>query len=194
MTVLVWFGVAILGGLLYRLRGGLWKTLTGGDKWWNGTHACRALWALPTAFMLAGTEWVMFGLLSATFFLSMALIGHGAHMVYGPAYFTHVKDQDELLTSWWLPKLWGGHPANHWDQYEVDNYNMVGMSVIGLVRNTLAISPLIWMDPFWSFVYAMSGLLHGPLYNLGWTLTPNIKAAEVMVGGVSWLLLFWLFV
>lgn len=183
---------AALGGLLYRLRGGLWKTLTGGDRWWNGSQACRLIWAIPTArliFALTGGPWWLPAALTVSVFLSLALIGHGAHMVYGAAYWrvSAPGRQLELVTTFWLERLFGGLPwSPGWKEDRTDLFNAVGMSAIGLVRNAIAIAPAAYFAPLPAALYAVTGLTHGPLYWLGWKITPNIRAAEILVGAVSW--------
>lgn len=185
--------LAAVGAALYRLRGGLWKMTTTppGARWWNGTHACRAIWALPTgllAYFLVGGPWWLAVALVVTVFLSVALFGHGAHMIYGPAYWTTKawEQQTEFLTKPWIESVFDGYPARDWPEAKTDLFNMIGMSAIGLVRNALAISPLVVTAPGLSAIYTLTGLLHGPLYWLGWRISPDIKAAECLIGAASW--------
>lgn len=180
---------AAAGGALYRLRGGWLKTLAG----IGSTQVCRAVWALPTAgliWWLAGGPWWLALALVATVFASMALIGHGAHMIMDAELMAHGRfEKTELLTRW-LPKVLGGEPDPAWlddgDATDVIAYNVIGMSFIGVVRNALAITPLAAFAPVPAALYAATGLAHGPLYWLGWKITPDIRAAEVLVGAVSW--------
>lgn len=183
---------ALIGAVLYRLRGGWLKTLTGT----NSSQLCRAVWAIPTAALItwqAEAGLLTGALLCVSVFLSMALIGHGAHMIFGPAYWPIFgskltpKQQTELLTSWWLPDVFGGLPGEpDWTDLRVDLFNCVGMSFIGLVRNFIAVLPLVMLSPLGVAVYTGTGLLHGPLYWFGWKFTPDIRAAELLVGAVSW--------
>lgn len=181
-----------VGGLLYRLRGGLLK------RWINSTHACRAVWALPTGllmyFLAGGPLWLAPALVVSVF-ASMALYGHGAHMVYDTDFFIkHVKSKTELLTSWWLPGVFGGIPDATWDHQRATMYNVVGMSFIGLVRNFTAVAPLLFSHPLPSAAFGLSGLLHGPLYWAGWRIRGGgIQAAEVLVGSVTWATIILLF-
>lgn len=184
---------ALIGGVIYRLRGGWWKTLTGGGKWWNGTHACRAIWAIPTAaliFWLAGGPWWLLPSLAVSVFVSMAFIGHGAHMIMDPERLaTGTFKKTELLTEWWIPNVFGGVPDPSWLETRPQDlvlYSVVGMSFIGLVRNALAVLPLMWFAPWAVVIYAASGLLHGPLYWLGWQVSEDITAPECLVGATSW--------
>lgn len=192
--LLLALAAAVVGGVLYRLRGGWLKTLTG----IGSTQACRALWALPTAALLAwlaGWSWLLFAAVTLSVFLSMALIGHGAHMIYGPAYWPALagKSQAELLTGFWIKDAFGGAPQRDWPQSLTDAFNMTGMSAIGLVRNALAVAPLFAFAPVPAALYAATGLAHGPLYWLGWQVTPDIRAAEVFVGALSWAAIVLLF-
>lgn len=186
-AALLALAAALVGAALYRLRGGWLKTLTG----IGSTQLCRAVWAVPTAALLAwlaGWSWPFFAAFTLSVFLSMALLGHGAHMIYGPAYWPALagKSQTELVTGFWIADAFGGLPQRDWPQSLIDAFNMVGMSAIGLVRNALAAAPLFWLAPSAAGIYAATGLLHGPLYRLGWRFTPDIRAAELMVGALSW--------
>lgn len=181
-----------LGAILYRLRGGLWRDLTGAQRWYNGTHAMRAIWALPTAgliYALAGGPLWLLGALFVSVFASMALIGHGAHMMFdAQRYVDENGTKTELLTSWWVPDVFGGVPDAAWKHSKITAYNMAGMSFIGLCRNAIAALPLIVVAPWFVALYALTGALHGPAYWAGWRL-PGASSAngEYIVGGLSWL-------
>lgn len=189
--MLLTLAAAVVGGALYRLRGGWLKDLAG----IGSTQLCRAVWALPTAALIywqgiggAGPWWLL-GALIVGVFLSLALIGHGAHMVYGPAYWrvSSPGRQLEAVTAYWLEALFGGLPwSPGWNERRTDLFNMVGMSAIGVVRNVIAIGMVAPFAPLPAILYAASGALHGPLYWLGWKITPDIRAAEILVGAVSW--------
>lgn len=189
---------ALIGATLYRLRGGLFRDLTGDKRWWNGSHAMRLIWSLPTAALVTAlaepSPIVYAGLaLVASIFASMALIGHGAHMTFDrKVWFGPGVNRTELLTGW-LPRVFG-EPVATWSDARFVAYNIVGMSVIGLVRNLIALAPL-WLMPFVSShggigiaaaVYMLSGLTHGPLYWLGYRLGRSSAAGELLVGGTSW--------
>ena len=176
---------AAIGGALYRLRGGLLK------QWINSTHACRAVWAVPTGlllYFLAGGPWYIAPLLIVSVFASMALYGHGAHMIYDADMFIrHVKVKTELLTEWWVPNVFGGIPDTTWPHWKVTAYNLAGMSFIGLARNATAILPLSPSHEIPALLFALTGLLHGPLYWAGWRFRGDgIQAAEVLTGAVTW--------
>lgn len=186
LDVLIALAAALAGGALYRLRGGALKA------WWPGigSTAGRLLWVVPTAALialLAGTGWLTFGLLIVSV-LASASLGHGAHMIFDTRLY-HVigGPRTELLTRWWLPYIFQGEPKASWADDEVTAYNMTGMSAIGFVRNLIALLPLIAVAPAAVVAYAGTGLAHGPLYWLGWKITPDIRAAEVLVGAFSWL-------
>ena len=176
---------AAIGGALYRLRGGWLK------RWINSTHACRAVWAVPTGlllYFLAGGPWYIAPLLIVSVYASMALYGHGAHMIYDTQqFFAFAQTKTELLTEWWLPQAFGGIPDTTWPHWQVTAYNLAGMSFIGLVRNTTAIMPLAPTNEFAAAAYALTGLLHGPLYWLGWRIRGDgIQAAEVLIGAFTY--------
>jgi hypothetical protein len=120
----------------------------------------------------------------------MALIGHGAHMIMGAEMMATGKfTKTELLTEFWIPDVFGGIPDPTWLEtrpQDIVLYNIVGMSFIGLIRNSLAIFPLFWFAPISATVYAISGLSHGPLYWLGWQVSEDVTAPELLVGAVTW--------
>ena len=165
------FIAAIVGGILYRLRGGWFSILTG---WKQKTQLMRAIWSVPTGlllYFLAGGPWYVAPLLIVSVFASMALYGHGAHMVFDAKQFVAFsKNKTELLTEWWVPNVFGGIPDTTWPHWKVTAYNLVGMSFIGLVRNGTAILPLSPSHEIPCLIYALTGLLHGPLYWIGYRI------------------------
>ena len=193
--MLLSIGAAVIGAMLYRLRGGWWRDLFG-DHWWTGAQAMRLIWSLPTGILLTfatgAPPWVAF-VAVITVFLSMALIGHGAHMVMDPEEFViKSANKTELLTEWWLPKLFGGVPDQTWLPDRSDSvvtYNVVGMGFIGLVRNLLAALPLLWFAPVFAIAYAATGAIHGLWYYAGWRLDGRSQAGEAFVGAASWLVI-----
>lgn len=193
---------AFIGAALYRLRGGWLRDLTGDKRWWNGSQAMRLIWSIPTAALVTAlvepTPIVTTGLaLVASVFASMALIGHGAHMTFDRArWFQPGTNRTEGLTVW-LPLVFG-EPVPSWSDARFVAYNVLGMSVIGLVRNLLALAPL-WASLFYGateldphrlaavlVTYTLFGLTHGPLYWLGWKLGRSSATGELLVGGMSW--------
>jgi hypothetical protein len=187
---------AIVGGILYRLRGGWFSNLSRRYGWeWGGaqrTQTMRAIWSIPTGlllFFLAGGPWYLAPLLIASVFASLALWGHGAHMVYDAThYVTDVptKGKTELLTEWWLPQAFGGIPDTTWPHWKVTAYNLAGMSFIGLVRNFTAVLPLLVITPVPAVIFGLTGLLHGPLYWAGYRINGTSETSEVLVGSVTW--------
>lgn len=194
---------AIVAGALYRLRGGWFSNLSRKYGWeWGGkqrTQTMRALWSVPTGlllYLLAGGPWYMAPLLIVSVFASLALYGHGAHMVYDAKYYVeHVppKGKTELLTEWWLPQVFGGIPDATWPHWQVTAYNLAGMSFIGLVRNATACAPLAAINEWGALIFALSGLLHGPLYWGGYRINGTSHTSEVLVGAVTWvtIILLW---
>ena len=185
---------AIIGGALYRLRGGWFSELSRRYGWeWGGqqrTQTMRAIWSVPTGlllFFLAGGPWYLAPLLIVSVFASLALYGHGAHMVYDAKQFVAFsKNKTELLTEWWLPHVFGGIPDATWPHWKVTAFNLAGMSFIGLIRNTTAIVPLSAINEWGALIYALTGLLHGPLYWAGYRINGTSHTSEVLVGAVTW--------
>ena len=179
----------LIGGPLYRLRGGWLKTMTGTKS----TQLSRAVWAIPTAawiMFLWGQPWLVGAGLTVSVFLSMALLGHGAHMIYDrkdllEGHWVKKGNDLELLT-FWLPWVFGSKPDNTWETSKVFLYHMIAMSFIGLVRNTIAVIPVFFVSPLIAAIYSVTGLLHGPLYRLGFYTPWKGYASEVIVGSVTW--------
>lgn len=191
------FAAAIVGGALYRLRGGWFSNLARRHGWeWGGkqrTQTMRAIWSIPTACLFTltlGLSWPVALALVVSTFAGLALLGHGAHMVFDSAYYvTRVPDKGktEILTGFWLPAVFGGLPVSTWSHSRVAAYNMIGMSTIGLARNIITAAPLAFAgEPFAAAIYAASGLLHGPLYWAGWRINGTSHTSEVLVGAMSW--------
>lgn len=183
MSLLIAAALAPVGGVLYRLRGGWFSELSRKYGWeWGGkqrTHAMRLLWSIPTgALLFFGTTpdtemWYRVFLCIVAVWASMALYGHGAHMIFDMKMWTirwakgEKVNTTELLTSWWLPKLFGGAPDLTWDNDKLVQYNLLGMGFIGLVRNLTAVLPIIVIAPLFCAVYVATGVAHGLLYWLG---------------------------
>lgn len=178
---------AIIGGALYRLRGGWFSILTGLKQ---KTQLMRAIWSVPTGlliYFLAGGPWYIAPALIVSVFASMALYGHGAHMVFDAKQFiAFSKNKTELLTEWWLPQAFGGIPDTTWPHWKVTAYNLAGMSFIGLIRNSTAIAPVAITHDIQSLIYALTGILHGPLYWAGYRVNGKGETAEVITGAVTW--------
>lgn len=183
----------IFGGLFYRLRGGLfsnlmrragWDWLIGRSRWY-----LFAFWALPSGILCweltDAPEWAWPALI-VSFFCSVAFYGHGAHMVFDNKQFLAFStEKTELLTEFWLPELFNGIPNPSWPDFRVTLYNLLGMSFIGFIRNFTAAIPLFWLNYEGALIYGFTGLLHGPLYWLGWKIRDG-ETSEVIVGAVSW--------
>lgn len=198
------FAAAVIGGILYRLRGGWFGDLMNRlsprlNGWpanataWLGnqrTQIMRAIWCIPTAALFAWSLELSptIGLaLVASTFAGLALLGHGAHMVFDAREFLAGKGRTELLTEFWLPAAFGGIPDATWKHSRVTTYNLAGMSSIGLARNIITAAPLAFAgEPVAAAIYAASGLLHGPLYWAGWRFNGSSHASEVFVGAASW--------
>lgn len=194
--------LSLLGGLIYRVRGGVTWFFPGRSQ------INRALWAVTTAVFVT-LVWdaspLAFACFVLSFFLSMAMIGHGGHMVIDidelrRTHFSNpaAYNETELLTDFWLPKLFGGLPGPDWPIWRTYAFHMFGMSAIGLVRNAVAMLPAVFfLDVQDEVFYALAGLLHGPLYWLGWRIplkVPGLTAGgsqngELLVGTASWLTL-----
>ena len=189
---------AAIGGALYRLRGGWFSNLSRRYGWeWGGkqrTQTMRAIWSIPTAGLFAwtlGLSWLVALELVVSTFAGLALLGHGAHMVFDAQKFVdHSKGKTELLTGFWLPAVFGGIPDSTWHHSRVTAYNLIGMSTIGLARNIVTAAPLAFAgEPIAAATYAASGLMHGPLYWLGYRINGKGETSEVFVGAASWALI-----
>lgn len=153
---------ALAGGLLNRLRGGLFGELMAavysatGWRWarWlsqQRTQIMRAIWAIPTGALMAwqaGAPWWMAGVLAVSNFAGVAMFGNGQYLVDGPLR----RSPD------WL----------------------------GLARNSIAAVPVVAFDPVMFGVYAASGAAHAALYWLGFRVARNSQAGEIIVGAASW--------
>ena len=78
---------AVVGGVLYRLRGGWFSNLARSIGWtWAGrqrTQTMRLIWSLPSAllivYLMSLPSWQI-AALTVSFFASMALIGNGDYL------------------------------------------------------------------------------------------------------------------
>jgi hypothetical protein len=152
---------AIAGGLLYRLRGGLFSNLmrdlhasTGSTLalWFSSqrTQTMRAIWAAPVAvglYLSLGLPWWAIPAVTVSAFLSMALIGNGDYL-----------DQTRKQP---FPDL------------------------VGLLRCSIAIAPVAFIDPISSAAYALCGVLHAKIYTLSHRLTRQSDLAEWLVGALT---------
>jgi hypothetical protein len=152
----------MLGGLLNRLRGGLFGEImaaiyqaTGwkAARWLSQqrTQIMRSIWAVPTGALMAwqaGTPWWMAAILAVSSFAGVAMFGNGQYL------------QDVPLS--------------------------VSPDWLGLARNSLASVPVVAFNPVMFALYASSGMVHAALYWLGFRIAGNSQAGEVIVGAVSW--------
>lgn len=194
------FVAGILGAILFRIRGGLFDAFIG-----DSTQIARLIWAIPSAVLIyAGTTpdteflWRV-GLLILSFWMSLVLFGHGAHMVISFDAWKeewakgNTPDDTENLTWWWLPSVFDGKPTKWWSEGDFVMFHISGMGCIGVVRNFLATLPILFISPGFALMYTISGALHGVMYYIGWQL-PNIpwvsrygsQNGELLVGFLSW--------
>lgn len=184
--------VALIWSALYRLRGGWWRNLTGSQRWYNGTNVMRLIWSVPTALLvwwLTSAPWWLIPAGAASWFCSMAFWGHGAHFCMDAEIFARSKGaKTELLTSWWLPKLFGGVPDETWLETRHDDinlYSVTGMTFIGIVRHLTASVPLWFVaEPWHVAAFVAAGATHGVCYWLGWKIADG-EFAEVIVGAMT---------
>lgn len=187
----------VLGGLLNRLRGGLFSNITGARQ---QTQAMRLLWAFPTSSLtciLLGADWLVFGEMVLMTWLSWVALGHGAHMVYDRRrleveHFAAGGQDVESTTAFWLPALFGGKPNDTWPTWRIYLFHMVGLGAIGMARCAIATLPLWFVPGAWPMaaIYIASGALHGPLYLLGYQTRWQGDASEVITGSWCWLVLY----
>lgn len=200
--------LSLIGGLLYRVRGGWLK-----DEWFSGsTQLVRLAWALPTGgLMVALTDlhgWQLAGFMAFSVvmvFLSVALIGHGAHMLMlkSELYRSWPKNPTEVVT-FWLPDLFGEVPDITWSQKRLFQYHSLGMSTIGLCRHIIVAMPFIFLEnklTISEIEFILLGLSHGPIYNLGSIIRAKFfseawvgsQISEFLIGTFMWLCLLGLF-
>jgi len=82
---------ALIGALLYRLRGGWLKDIVAPYK--AGTQLSRVVWALPTACLMtemSHSPWWMALVLTVTNFAALAMFGTGQYL--GDPPFRHAPD------------------------------------------------------------------------------------------------------
>jgi hypothetical protein len=174
-------------GIVYRLRGGAFTDITGIRSTWLQ----RGLWALAAGPLIAlqfeAPAWWLWPDLVAAVLASVALWGHGAHMIFDSAlWMSTSKNKTELLTGW-LPLVFG-EPRLSWSDTKITAYNIIGMSTIGIVRQATMITPLITIAPASVLAaFTLSGIAHGPLYYAGWRLGGRSQLAEFLVG--AWMAL-----
>ena len=192
--------LGILGGLLNRIRGGMWKI----EHYGGSTQAVRLQWAFLFAMVVFwGTIPYLdyrFAVLLLTGYLSWALIGSGANSVMDLSAWRSswlkgmYPDDTEIYNSWWLPKLFGGTPDLQWSETRFLLYHIVGKSSEGVVRNALAICPIIILDTRVAIIYTLSGVLWGFLFYFAW-LAPSSwslrgwQLGEALVGFLSFFVL-----
>lgn len=190
---------AAIGGLLNRLRGGLFSNLARRIGWtWAGqqrTTTMRLIWAVPTGVYLwwligAGTWWLLPALVVSCF-AGYAMLGHGGHMVFSVDEWVKQwktnANLTEITTEFWLPALFGGRPQPGWTIARVTLFHVLGMGFIGLLRSTIFMLPLLLSGThfYGSLVLALSGSLLGLLYWLGWSIRDG-ETSEVIVGAFYW--------
>lgn len=186
---------AFLGGILYRVRGGV-----PGAPF--GTQLARLTWSLPAGVIighLAGAGVWGEMAIAVAFMLGLICFGHGAHMViFGPvsrAKLSQIGDTEtEILTEGWLPALFGGSPNVEWSDLKFEAYHTIGMAAIGLMRMVIVGAAVelfttgLFADPFHhAFAFAwLTGPTQGLIYWLGWRLGGGTVIAEFIVG--AWVL------
>ncbi len=157
----------------------------------DSTQLARLTWSLPTAvlvYLAAGDlPWWSIPALTVSFFAGLALLGHGAHMIYDNVLFlTQSKNKTEALTFLW-PKIFGT-PDLTWSDQKVYAYNLTGMGFISLVRNAIGALPLFFLG-HWvqGAAYAAFGSLAGFAYLAGWKSPwPSVRAGEAILGAANW--------
>lgn len=184
--------LAIIGGAIYRLRGGPLK-----DYFPEvfGTQLSRLAWAVPTAAVAWGAgalPYYMGVSLVLSVFLGLALIGHGAHMVTGAKQWRVTRtvlvhpNETELVT-FWLPAVFGGTPTMDWSDRRIEAYEVIGMATCGLVRHAITFAPLFWGHSTAAVICIVAGLIHGPLYWAAHRVGGDSRLGEWFIGASTWL-------
>lgn len=156
-------GAGLVGGALYRQRGG-------GVELPVGTQGARLIWAVPTGLLVAGLSgqpWLAPATTAAAY--GGLLLGHGAHhrsgegLVDEPPQF----EQTESITGW-LPTVFGPYDRS-WPAWRKEAWHYAGMSTIQMARIAMTVAPVLAYRP--QLAWAIPAGLF-PAYWLGWR-TPS---------------------
>lgn len=176
--------LTVLGGFLYRQRGGGYQLPVH-----LGTQGVRILfWTLPCAglfWFLTSNPWI--GLASGIMAFAGLMFGHGAHQRSTEPLLTHEPpswSQTESLTGWleWL------FDYDNLNVAEKELYHWIGMSTINIVRLLILLVPttIFYLNP-WFLAFALIGLVPG--YFIGWRIpvvNPNITVYQFLDDGGEW--------
>jgi hypothetical protein len=159
MIIAAIIGSIFIGGTLYRLRGGVLKSL-----WPHifGTQLSRIFWAVPTGFVMwlsvGGPVWII-ALLALSNFLAMVMVGTGQYL----------RDVPVPVVPDWL----------------------------GILRTSIASTPIFFINPILGAIYASSGVSHAHLYWLGFRIDDALKTkwegamiGEVLIGSYCWIVIY----
>ncbi len=152
------FALSIIGGVLYRLRGG-------GYVWTGSTQLARASWAAGCgviAGIIAGNA-LLGAAVGACAFLGLILTGHAAHMSLGRSDALPADGMQHETVTFWLPRYNRNDPL--WKREAID---AAGMFVIGAVRGLLLLLPLAVFDMNILFLALFFGVLHAQSYLVAW--------------------------
>lgn len=151
-------GLAVIGGVLYAMRGGNYGT----ESWPN--LILRLIWAFGVGLLALYLTGAVFhvAVFNILVFATICL-GHGLFMDMG-----RFKPATGLRTEHEKPiTLLIGPEDYNWPFWRRWLHNCVGMSLLGVIRHSPAFV-FIGLVPYQTLVtYASAGLLHGPLYELG---------------------------
>lgn len=213
MTIIGSIFLGIIGALANRIRGGWLK-----EEWFDGsTQYVRFVWTICFSLVLffglydvktieyQEIGWLKLPIIGVFAFLSWALLGSGAHSVM------HFKewqeqwskgnhpDDTEFYTQYVLPWIFKGKPDISWSEDEFLLYHITGKSLEGLLRNTICMFPIAYLDISAAMVYIFSGLLWGFIW-YGAHLLPTWftglsawNKGEILIGFMSFFLLGMLF-
>lgn len=205
MWTILSFTLGIVGSLLNRLRGGWFKSLTAGEHWWNGSIACKLLWAIPTGILLFvlttpdTNMWYRIVLLVLSSYCAWAFWGSGAHSIMSKYLWVRLwetggKAEITENYSFWLP--WVIDPPTR-DSPEEDFwvYHMTGKSVEGIVRMATTVLPICILAPEESLWVVLSGVVWGPLFWASWQFsdTDGWKIGEILTGWWTWFIIGFVF-
>jgi len=160
-TIIAALIAAVAFGALYRLRGGMFSNLM--RELHASTGSTVALWFSQQRTQTMRAIWALPVALGIWFSLGLPLWSIPALAVSVFLSMALIGNGDYLNTKR--------------DQPFPD--------LVGLLRCSIAIAPVAFLDPISSAAYAMCGILHARIYSISHRLTGQSDLAEWLVGALT---------